>query len=136
MGCIFPSRCWEDPRVPGRACRHHRRALTYWPMLAGQIVFHRDSALWFFPARWFVRRSLLAGEFPSWNPFQGLGFPLLADPQYGVFYALHWLFLLVPGEDHVRSLARNGLTRFGFLRNCNTIDSRHFVQSTAVECCG
>ena len=69
--------------------------LVYWPMLAGQIVFLRDSALWVFPARWFVRQSLLAGEFPSWNPYQGLGFPLLADPQYGVFYPPHWLFLLV-----------------------------------------
>jgi len=64
--------------------------------LAGQIVFQRDSALWLFPARWFVRQSLLAGEFPGWNPYQGLGFPLLADPQYGVFYPPNWLFLLVP----------------------------------------
>jgi hypothetical protein len=70
--------------------------LAYWPMLAGQIVFLRDSALWVFPARWFVRQSLLAGELPVWNPYQGLGFPLLADPQYGVFYPPHWLFLLVP----------------------------------------
>lgn len=70
--------------------------LAYWPMLAGKIVFHRDSALWVFPARWFVRRSLLDGEFPSWNPYQGLGIPLLADPQYGLFYPPHWLFLLVP----------------------------------------
>jgi hypothetical protein len=70
--------------------------LAFWPMLAGQIVFQRDSALWLFPARWFVRQSLLAGEFPGWNPYQGLGFPLLADPQYGVFYPPNWLFLLVP----------------------------------------
>ena len=70
--------------------------LVYWPMLAGHIVFHRDTALWVFPARWFVRQSLRAGELPAWNPYQGLGFPLLADPQYGVFYPPHWLFLLVP----------------------------------------
>ena len=70
--------------------------VAYWPMLVGQIVFHRDTALWVLPARWFVRQSLLAGEFPSWNPYQGLGFPLLADPQYGVFYPPHWLLLLVP----------------------------------------
>jgi len=70
--------------------------LAYWPLLAGKIVFLRDSALWVFPARWFVRQSLLAGELPAWNPYQGLGFPVLADPQYGVFYPPHWLFLLVP----------------------------------------
>jgi len=78
--------------------------LAYWPMLAGRIVFLRDSALWVFPARWFVRQSLLAGEFPAWNPYQGLGFPLLADPQYGVFYPPHWLFLLVP-DGRVAHLA-------------------------------
>jgi hypothetical protein len=69
---------------------------AYWPMLAGQIVFERDTARWVFPARWFVRQSLRAGEFPAWNPYQALGFPLVADPQYGVFYPPHWLFLLVP----------------------------------------
>ena len=71
-------------------------ALAYWPLFAGQIVFHRDSVLWVFPARWFVRQALLTGQSPLWNPLQGLGFPLLADPQYAVFYPPHWLFLLVP----------------------------------------
>jgi hypothetical protein len=69
--------------------------LVYWPLLAGQIVFLRDSALWLFPARWFVRQALLSGQSPAWNPYQGLGFPLLADPQYALFYPPHWLFLLV-----------------------------------------
>ena len=71
-------------------------AIAYWPLLAGRIVFHRDSVLWVFPARWFVREALLSGQSPLWNPYQGLGFPLLADPQYGLFYPPHWLFLLVP----------------------------------------
>jgi Bacterial membrane protein YfhO len=70
--------------------------LVHWPLLAGQIVFHRDSALWLFPARWFVRHALLSGQSPAWNPYQGLGFPLLADPQYALFYPPQWLFLLVP----------------------------------------
>jgi hypothetical protein len=71
-------------------------ALTYWPLLLGQIVLHRDSALWVFPARWFVRQALLSGQSPAWNPYQGLGFSVLADPQYAIFYPPHWLFLLVP----------------------------------------
>jgi hypothetical protein len=77
---------------------------TYWPLLAGRIVFLRDTALWVLPARWFVRQSLLAGEFPSWNPYQGLGFPVLADPQYGLFYPPNWLYLLAP-ESVVAHLA-------------------------------
>jgi hypothetical protein len=71
-------------------------ALAYWPLLLGRIVLHRDSALWVFPARWFVRQALLSGQSAAWNPYQGLGFPVLADPQYGLFYPPHWLFLLVP----------------------------------------
>jgi hypothetical protein len=71
-------------------------ALAYWPLLVGKIVLHRDSALWVFPARWFVRQALLSGQSAAWNPYQGLGFPVLADPQYALFYPPHWLFLLVP----------------------------------------
>jgi hypothetical protein len=71
-------------------------ALAYWPLLLGQIVLHRDSALWVFPARWFVRQALLSGQSAAWNPYQGLGFPVLADPQYALFYPPHWLLLLVP----------------------------------------
>ena len=70
--------------------------LPFWQHFIGRIVFHRDTAMWVFPARWFVRQSLLSGQFPAWNPYQGLGFPTLADPQYGIFYPPHWLFLLVP----------------------------------------
>lgn len=70
--------------------------LTYWPLLVGQVLLQRDNALWTFPARWFVHQALRAGQFPAWNPYQGLGFPVLADTQYALFYPPHWLFLLVP----------------------------------------
>jgi len=69
--------------------------LAFWPMLVGQTVFQRDSALWLFPARWFVRQSLLAGSFRAGIPTRPR-LSLLADPQYGVFYPPNWLFLLVP----------------------------------------
>lgn len=38
-----------------------------------------------------LRRSLLAGELPWWNPHVGLGRPFLADMQTGVFYPPNWL---------------------------------------------
>ena len=71
-------------------------ALVYWPLLIGQVAFHGDTVLWLLPARWFVRDSLLSGQSPLWNPYQSLGFPLLADPQYGLFYPPNWLLLIVP----------------------------------------
>ena len=77
--------------------------LVFFPIWLGQIVFTSDVAHWMFPARWFVRDSLLRGEFPGWNPMQGLGFPIFANPLYGVFYPPNWLYLLVP-PDWVASL--------------------------------
>ncbi|MBN2576102.1 MAG: YfhO family protein [Deltaproteobacteria bacterium] len=67
----------------------------YFPLFLGNILFTRDIAHWIFPARAFVRATLLAGELPVWNPYQGLGFPVLGDPLYGVFYPPNWLLLLV-----------------------------------------
>ncbi len=77
--------------------------VVYFPLWLGRIVFYSDVAHWTLPARWFVRDSLLRGELPGWNPLQGIGFPIFADPLYGVFYPPNWLFLLVP-PDWVASL--------------------------------
>jgi hypothetical protein len=77
--------------------------LAYLPLFLGKIIFFRDIAHWSFPARAFLRQSLLAGEIPRWNPYQALGFPVFADPLYGLFYPPNWLFLLV-GQDWVASL--------------------------------
>jgi len=77
--------------------------VAYLPLFFGQILFFRDIAHWSFPARSFLRDSLLAGELPRWNPYQALGFPVFADPLYGIFYPLNWLYLLV-GPDSVASL--------------------------------
>lgn len=73
-------------------------AALYLPLFWGRIIFTRDIAHWIFPARWFVRQAILSGELPLWNPYQGLGFPVLGDPLYGVFYPPNWLVLIVgPG---------------------------------------
>lgn len=50
------------------------------------------SRFYFFNAEW-VRRHLLAGEVPWWNPHVGLGRPFLADIQTGVFYPPHLVHL-------------------------------------------
>ena len=68
---------------------------AYLPLFLGKIIFFRDLAHWGFPARAFLRESLLRGELPTWNPYQGLGFPVFGDPLYGVFYPPNWLYLLV-----------------------------------------
>jgi hypothetical protein len=71
-------------------------AVVFFPLWLGRIVFTSDVAHWMLPARWFVRESLLRGEWPAWNPMQGLGFSIAANPLYGLFYPPHWLYLIVP----------------------------------------
>jgi hypothetical protein len=95
----------QAPRSPWRAFLWVAVVLgvVYLPIFFGRIVFFRDIAHWIFPARVFVRDSLLRGELPAWNPLQALGFAALADPLYGVFYPPNWLFLLV-GPDWIASL--------------------------------
>src|SRR5215207_1557287 len=66
-------------------------------LIAGvQVLFFRDPANWTYPARFFMRATLRAGDLPIWNPLQGLGFPTLGNPLYGLFYPPNWLFLIIP----------------------------------------
>jgi hypothetical protein len=70
--------------------------VAYLPVFLGEIIFHRDPAHWNYPARFFAREAVLSGDWPLWNPQQGLGFSVLANPLYGLFYPPNWLFLITP----------------------------------------
>jgi hypothetical protein len=103
----------SDPALSGRRaalCLLVILAGLYVQMFFGRILFTRDIAHWTFPARWLVHHALRAGELPLWNPYQGLGFPVLGDPLYGVFYPPNWLLLLFPER-----WLPNGLTLLDFL---------------------
>ena len=76
---------------------------VYLPLFLGRIIFTRDIAHYAFPLRAFLRESFARGEFPLWNPYQGLGIPAFSQPQYGVFYPLNWLLFLV-GPAQVASV--------------------------------
>lgn len=77
--------------------------MAYLPLFFGRIIFFRDIAHYAFPLRAFLRESFVRGEFPAWNPYQGLGIPVFGQPQYGVFYPPNWLFFLV-GSGWVASM--------------------------------
>lgn len=77
--------------------------MFYAPLLAGRVVYHRDVVRFVYPARWFVRRVIARGELPFWNPHEGLGFAVLGDPQYGLFYPPNWLLLLPGSLPHMLS---------------------------------
>lgn len=52
-----------------------------------------DDVLYYLPSRVLFQQQIRSGELPWFNPWTGLGRPLLADPQSAVFYPTTWLFV-------------------------------------------
>jgi Bacterial membrane protein YfhO len=65
-------------------------------LLRGESFFERDLHLDWYPRLEAIGRALSAGGWPLWDPTQGFGQPLLADPGAEVAYPLTWLALVVP----------------------------------------
>jgi len=71
-------------------------ALLFMPFFFGRIVGNRDWPRWAWPSRALWRTAVLDGVLPQWNPFVGLGAPVLAAPVHGTFYPGHALLLVGP----------------------------------------
>ncbi len=72
--------------------------LFFWrlwtPDLADQARFQSgDFTAIFYPARYYVGRSLAEGRLPLWNPYAFAGYPHAADPQAATFYPPTWITL-------------------------------------------
>lgn len=68
-------------------------ALFLSSILRGEVFFWGTPILQFFPWRFWAWRTILNGEIPLWNPLVGMGSPLIANYQSGVFYPPNWLTL-------------------------------------------
>lgn len=73
-------------------------------VLRGRLPDHYDYWLQQFVHLALLRRALLGGEIPLWNPALAGGTPHLADPQVAVLYPLTALPLLVLAPEHVARL--------------------------------
>ena len=80
--------------------------LLHREVLLGGAIYHMDDAADnYYPARVAFKRALSSdGVLPSWEPGSLCGWPLLADPYYGYFYPLNFVFYLrapagVPSSD-------------------------------------
>ncbi len=62
----------------------------------------------------FVRRCLLQGELPFWNPYVNGGQPLIGNPQMGIFYPTTLLLLFVPTAHWLSLVAALHLLWSGF----------------------
>jgi len=60
-------------------------------LLRGEVLYWGTPLLQFIPWRTAALQALAAGHWPLWNPLLGMGAPLLANYQVGVFYPPHLL---------------------------------------------
>lgn len=63
-------------------------------LFRGAIYHMDDAADNYYPARVAFARALHEGTLPSWEKDTMGGWPLLADPYYGYFYPLNFVFFL------------------------------------------
>jgi hypothetical protein len=97
-----------DPVSPTRFGRNDALAVAFLVLaitvifgdvlVGGRNFYFRDLTRFYYPMKKVVREIVLAGDFPSWNPFLSGGQPLAANPEYEVFYPPQWLILL-PSYD-------------------------------------
>ena len=69
------------------------------------FIFHdhwlgRSSFTFDFPEGYYATvaywiTSVQSGQWPQWIPYQSMGYPVLMNPQIGIFYPPFWLFVLL-----------------------------------------
>ena len=64
-------------------------------LFGGEVFFDRDIAAYWLPHAATFVRILRERAWPLWNPYEGFGLPLLADPSLQVAYPTTWLSLVL-----------------------------------------
>ncbi|NPV55969.1 MAG: YfhO family protein [Anaerolineae bacterium] len=60
----------------------------------GKVIYWGIPTLQFIPWHWEAWNQLREGALPLWNPYNGMGAPLLANYQLALFYPPGWLLYL------------------------------------------
>lgn len=68
--------------------------VVFFPLSLNLFPMKHDAIDCFFPWRYFISSEFHQGNFPYWNPYQDLGYPIHADPSSGTWYPIVWLFSL------------------------------------------
>ena len=70
-------------------------------ILFSPIIFSGKALFWGTPSTQFVPwwefawSSIISGDLPLWNPWLGMGSPLVANYQIAIFYPPYWIYLLL-----------------------------------------
>jgi len=102
-------------------------------LLRGGALYWGTPLLQFVPWREMAFALLRRGVVPLWNPYSGMGAPLLANYQSAVFYPPHWLHFLLPVAE-VQTLiviTHLILAAFGMQRFMRRLGRSSFAQAVA-----
>lgn len=66
------------------------------PVVQGRMTFPWDFLSFMYPAQRFVHEAIRSGQWPLWNPFNFLGFPIIGDPQASIFNPVYLLYHVIP----------------------------------------
>jgi hypothetical protein len=66
-------------------------SITFYELLLSRQTLKWDAIDSYLPFRYFLGYCLQHGELPLWDPFPGLGSPILADPQSSSWYLPAWV---------------------------------------------
>ena len=66
----------------------------FYPLAFNLYPMKHDAIDCFFTWRYFISSEISQGNFPYWNPYQDLCYPIHADPSSGAWYPIVWLFSL------------------------------------------
>ncbi len=73
--------------------------LSLWPISFGFFSVKNDAIHYFLPYRFQISETLRNGEFPFWNPYIYLGYPVHGDMQSGAWNPVVWFFSLFGRYD-------------------------------------
>ncbi len=67
-------------------------------LVGGRVFYQRDVNTYWYPMAETFVRVVSRGSLPLWDPYEGFGLPLLADPGSQALYPFTWLnLILLPG---------------------------------------
>jgi hypothetical protein len=73
--------------------------IAFFLLFTAKVTLKWDAIDGYLPFRYYLGYSLQHGELPLWNPFSGLGSPILADPQSASWYPPSWIIGYLFGYD-------------------------------------
>lgn len=80
-------------------------SLVLLEVLEPRYFFRADNKVLFFPVMTYAAQSFFQGVFPTWNPYQFLGEPLIGTPFFGLTYPFVYLAYAIAhyllGEDQL-----------------------------------